>query len=113
MPTTPSVTVRALAFQTLGFECAYTVAVDPDFPGNGDWDCPVVAFDRMGVVTPAFECRWGHAFGRSSSATQSGPECGSPHVVAIVVDGLAYLVDSRSTKRYWSGAGRDPGSGGK
>ena len=30
-----------VAFETLGFECAFTVEVDPEFPGpNLTWDVP-------------------------------------------------------------------------
>lgn len=97
----------------LGFQCAYTVGVDPEFPGNGDWDCPVVGFDRTGAVTPAFESRWGTPYvarvqpysGEHWVAMFPAGGLGSlrgvfatpsPHLVAVVVDGLAYLVDSRS-----------------
>ncbi|MEA2825620.1 MAG: hypothetical protein QOG43_59 [Actinomycetota bacterium] len=27
--------------QTLGFHASYTVEVDPEFPGDGDWGCPL------------------------------------------------------------------------
>ena len=102
-----------MAFQTLGFKCAFTVEVDPEFPGDGDWGCPVAAFDRTGSVMPAFESRWGTPLvarvqphsGQDWVAMFAAGGLGSlrgvfatpsPRLVAVVVDGLAYLVDSRS-----------------
>jgi hypothetical protein len=46
-------------FQRLGFETAYGVEVDAEFPSSGDWPCPVFSFDRDGRVCEEFVSRWG------------------------------------------------------
>ncbi len=46
-------------FQSLGFEAVYSVEVDPEFPSDGDWHCPVFSFDREGHVAGEFVSRWG------------------------------------------------------
>jgi len=44
-----------------GFEVAFAVEVDPEFPAAGDWGCEVVGFDRDGhaVRVRDFMSRWG------------------------------------------------------
>lgn len=46
-------------FEVGGFQPGYAIEVDPEFPGDGDWGCPVVGFDRDGHVVEEFESHWG------------------------------------------------------
>lgn len=46
-------------FSDLNFVRAYQVEVSPEFPGNGEWNCPVLGFDREGRVTEPFSSSWG------------------------------------------------------
>lgn len=95
------------------FASSYTIEVDPEFPGSGDWGCPVVGFDRTGAVMPDFDSRWGAPFvvrieptgGDQWVAMLAAGGLGSlrgafvtpaPQLLAVVVDGLAYLLDTRS-----------------
>lgn len=95
------------------FGSAYTFEIDPEFPGDGDWGCPVVGFDRSGAVVSDFDSRWGAPF-----IVRLGPDGGQewvamlpsgglgqlreafvtpePHLLAIVAGGLACLLDTRS-----------------
>jgi hypothetical protein len=98
-----------------GFTNAYTIELDPEYPGNGQWDCPVVSFDRTGAVVSAIE--WGSPFVVRIHPANSkdwvvilsappgglGPVRGAfatpePHLLVVVVDGLAYLLDTRSPR---------------
>jgi hypothetical protein len=84
-----------VAFETLGFECAFTVEVDPEFPGDGDWGCPVVGFDRTGGVMPAFESRWG-----TPLVARVQPDSGQAWVAMFAAGGLgSYVVCSRRHRR--------------
>src|SRR5580698_7597501 len=95
------------------FSSAYTIEVDPEFPGDGNWDCPVVGFDRDGSVMPDFDSRWGPPFlvrihphdGEDWVAMLAAGGLGGlrgayttpeAHLMAVVVDGLVYLVDTRT-----------------
>ena len=95
------------------FTSAYTMEVDPEFPADGVWDCPVIGFDRTGAIMPDFDSRWGTPFvvriqpdgGQEWVATLAAGGLGllrgafttpEPHLLAVVVDGLAYLLDARS-----------------
>lgn len=95
------------------FTSAYTFEVDPEFPGNGYWDCPVVGFDRTGAAMSPFDSRWGTPFvvrlrpdgGQDWVAMLAAGGLGglrgafptpSPHLLAVVVDGLGYLIDAVS-----------------
>lgn len=102
-----------MTLEDAAFASAYTIEVDPEFPGNGDWGCPAVGFDRTGAVMADFDSRWGTPF-----IVRIHPDGGQewvamlaagglrtlrdafvtpdPHVLAVVVDGLAYLVDTRT-----------------
>jgi hypothetical protein len=46
-------------FHRFGFEPAYEVDLDPEFPSAGDWPCPVFGFDHDGRVVSEFVSRWG------------------------------------------------------
>ena len=99
------------SFEAFGFEPAFRLEVDPEFPGDGDWDCPVFGFDRHGSVMPQFDSRWGTPFvirvqrlrGPEWVALFAAGGLGSlrgafatpaPNLAVIVVDGLAYLIDA-------------------
>lgn len=96
-------------FHRLGFEPAYGVEVDAEFPSGGDWPCPVFSFDRDGRVCEEFVSRWG-----APLVVRVAPEVGpewvgmfpagglggvdgvfagpAPVQMCAVVNGLAYLV---------------------
>lgn len=46
-------------FDHLGFEPAYELEIDPEFPGSGSWDRPVHGFDLDGQRVDEFVARWG------------------------------------------------------
>lgn len=89
-----------------GFE----VVVGPEFPGDGEWGCPVFSFDSEGRIAEDFESRWGpptvidvhpqsgERWVGSFAAGGLGGVSGAfdppgPADLCVVVDGLAYLVD--------------------
>src|SRR5689334_23265198 len=94
----------------LPFSPAFSFAVDPGFPGGGEWDCPVFNFGRDGAITPEFESRWGaplvvrvdpqtrpkwvgmFASGGLGGVRQTMP-CPAPTALCLIADGLAYVVD--------------------
>jgi hypothetical protein len=95
------------------FVSAYTFEIDPEFPGDGRWDCPVVGFDRTGAAMANFDSRWGTPFvvrirpdgGEEWVAMLAAGGLGglreafvtpNPHLLAAAVDGLVYLLDVRS-----------------
>ena len=105
-----------VADEESAFCSAFTIEVDPEFPGDGDWDCPVVGFDRTGAVMADFDSRWGTPFvvrvrpdeGQDWVAMLEagglGPMRGafstpSQHLLAVIVDGLGYLLDALSPDR--------------
>lgn len=98
------------SFETFDFDPAFTVEVEPEFPGDGDWQCPVVGFDRNGRVMAEFGSRWGTPFvarirPRSASewiamfaagglgSLRSAFATPAPQFGAVLADSLAYLVD--------------------
>jgi len=108
-----------MSFRAGDFEPAFTVEIDPEFPGDGDWKCRVVGFDRDGATIDEFDSRWGtpvivriepeagHPWVAMFAAGGLGSLRGvfatpSPTALVVVADGLAYLVDvdlSTSTAR--------------
>lgn len=99
------------SFDAAAFEPADAIEIDPEFPGDGEWRCPVVGFDRDGDVMPEFDSRWGTPFvvrirPRSASewiamfvagglgTTRGAFATPAPHLLLVVADGLAYLVDA-------------------
>lgn len=46
-------------FHRGGFDPAYQVEVDPEFPPDGDWRCPVFGFGSDGRVRREVTFRWG------------------------------------------------------
>ena len=91
------------------FSPAFQVVVGPEFPGNGDWGCPVFCFGRDGRLQEPFDARWGaptivevtpHDGERWVGQFAAGGLGGisgvfatpSPRLLCVVADGLAYLV---------------------
>jgi hypothetical protein len=107
--------MRGPAFEPFEFEPAYAVEVDPEFPGTGEWGCPVHGFDRDGRVVAGFESRWGAPLVTSVVAppgrwvgmfaagglggVRGAFACPSPFMLCTLVDGVAYLVDVREPGR--------------
>jgi hypothetical protein len=98
------------------FPAAYTFALDPEFPGNGHWDCKVLFFGRDGHVEPSAESRWGTPLVIRVQPDQAAPWVGmfaagglggarqvlpspSPTSIAVLADGLAYVVDVEHPNR--------------
>ena len=92
---------------------SYTYEVDPEFPGNGDWGCPVVGYDATGEPSSTFDSHWGAPFvvrlspseGQMWVAMLPGGGLGRlreafttlvPYLFGVVVDGRVYLLDVRS-----------------
>jgi hypothetical protein len=99
-------------FETLGFDPAYTVEVDPRIPANGIREYESYAYGRNGrrINDFDFDSRWGtplmlrvtsHLGESWIAAFAAGGlgvvrnvyACPSPDQLCAVVDGLAYLVD--------------------
>lgn len=100
-----------MSFHAGDFDAAFTVEIDPEFPGDGDWKCPVVGFDRDGAAMDVFDSRWGTPFiiriepeeGDPWVAMFAAGGLGSlravfatpnPSALVVVADGLAYLIDA-------------------
>jgi hypothetical protein len=95
--------------ESFHFSPAFQVIVDPEFPGGGDWGCPVFGFGRDGRLQEPFESRWGAPAVVEVIPTEGerwigqfaagglGGACGvyatpSPRQLCVVADGLPYLV---------------------
>lgn len=93
-----------------GFEPAYEIEIDPEFAPDGEWSCPVFAFDRVGRLVDDFVSRWGTPIvvrvrpgtaaewvGQFPAGGLVGVDgvfaCPAPTQMCVVVDGLAFLVD--------------------
>lgn len=100
-----------LDLETFEFQPAYAVEVGPEFPGDGDWGCPVIAFDRSGELMETFDSRWGTPMvvrvepnsgiawvGMFAAGGLGGVRgvfaCPSSGSLCVLVDGLAYLVEA-------------------
>ncbi len=98
-----------LTFDSLGFVSEYSVEPEPEFPGNGEWQCPVFGFDRDGGFMEPFESRFGSPVTVAYDATQPGRwvgffaagglggitglfACPLPTESCVLNDGLAYVV---------------------
>lgn len=46
-------------FQRFHFTPSFEAIVDPEFPGDGNWGCPVHGFCRDGEATERFDSVWG------------------------------------------------------
>jgi hypothetical protein len=98
------------------FAAVYEVETQPEFPGNGDWGCPVYGYAAEGSVAADFESRWGaptvlrviSASGAESilmfgagglGGASAVSACPNPDHLCVVVAGLAYLVDTDEPER--------------
>ena len=99
------------AFERFTFATAYSVEVDPEYPGDGAWLQPTFAFDRDGIVVPDLHSPWGAPrtvrvvpddatewvgmFPAGGLGTVHGVYATpSPRALCVVVEGLAYLVQA-------------------
>lgn len=99
-----------MEFRHLGFVPAFEVEVNPEFPGDGDWRCPVYGFDRDGRLVDPFVSRWGSpavvrvvpddgapwvgmfpagGFGGDSAAFA----CPAPRHLGVMAEGEVYVID--------------------
>ena len=102
--------------QGFHFSTAFDVTVNPEFPGNGDWGCPIFGFDRDGRVQEQFESRWGaptvvevvpaggerwvgqFAAGGLGGISGVFATPGSSQL-CVVADGLAYVLEVHAAHR--------------
>ncbi len=97
-----------MSFEPLHFQPAFSVAVDPEFPGRGEWDCPVFSFAPDGEMAEAFRSPWGtpfiievtpHGGGKWVGAFPNGSgrvyATPAPDLACVVGDD-AWLVDVRN-----------------
>jgi hypothetical protein len=105
-------TGQMISFDSLGFDSHYSVQVDPEFPGDGDWRVPVHGFANDGSLREAFESRWGPpsilcvtsstltwvgTFAAGSLGGVSGVYgCPSPDDLLVLASGVAYLVHAKA-----------------
>ncbi len=100
-------------FEFWKFDPAYSLVTESEFPGSGTWSEPVYNFDRSGQLISDPATRWGPpltiefhpdasprwvgVFAAGGLGGLTGVyACPSRTQVAVVVDGLAYLVDVTS-----------------
>ncbi len=92
------------------FTPEFVVSHDPEFPGNGQWGCPVFGFGRDGKPQEPFESRWGTPVVIEVVSTERERWIGQfaagglggvsglfatprNRALCVVADGLAYLLD--------------------
>jgi hypothetical protein len=46
-------------FEDLGFPHNYSVEVDPEFPGDGEWNCDTIGITANGLPTEFLNSQWG------------------------------------------------------
>ena len=105
--------LRTVELEANGFESAFAMEVEPEFPAAGDRGCEVIGFDRDGNAVGDFVSRWGAplvaridpAAGPAWVAMFAAGGLGSFRGVfatpastelAVVVDGLASWLRQRS-----------------
>src|SRR6202171_5635283 len=101
--------------QALGFASNYSCEIGPEFPGSGEWGCPVYRFvqrpelvDRFAQVGEPFVIRirrvdgseWVGLFARGFYVLRGVYACPNPDQICVVVDGSGYLVDTRSPSKF-------------
>jgi len=101
--------------QTLGFTSDYSCEIAPEFPGSGDWGCPVYRFvqrpelvDKFAQFGEPFVIRirrvdgmeWVGLFAGGIYGLTGVYACPNPDQVCAVVDGSGYLVDTRTPSNY-------------
>lgn len=97
-----------MSFQVFHFDPAFTVEVNPEFPGAGQWSCPVFSFGTDGDVVDSFVSPWGTPLvirviprvgdewvGMFPDGTGIVAATPAPNA-ACVVGGEAWLVDVRN-----------------
>ena len=106
------------AFDLCGFSPAYECAIDPEFPGAGEWGLPTVAFSHDGTRVDDFRSRWGTPM-IVKVRPHSGPpwvgffEAGrvgsldgafatpDPYELCVVAKGRAYVVNVEDPSTCW------------
>lgn len=104
-----------MELSSLGFTPSYACEVSPEFPGDGNWKCPVYRFaddagvadkaERLGAplvvrVRSADGSTWvGNFFGGLGGLT-GVYACPSPLEVCVVYEGLGYLIEIASPAAY-------------
>lgn len=95
--------------ETFHFSPAFRAVIDPEFPGDGDWGCPVFGFGRDGSLQESFDSRWGAPtvvevlpfdgerwIGQFAAGGLGGVSgvfaTPDPRQLCVVADGLTYLV---------------------
>jgi len=101
--------------QTLGFATDYSCEIAPEFPGSGDWGCPVYRFaerpesvEKLAHVGEPFVIRirrvdgseWVGFLAGGISGLTGVYACPNPDQVCAVVAGSGYLVDTRAPSNY-------------
>jgi hypothetical protein len=96
--------------ETFHFSPAFHAIVDPEFPGDGVWACPVFGFGRDGRLQDSFDSRWGAPtivevtpidrerwIGQFAAGGLGGVSgvyaTPNSRKLCVLADGLAYLVD--------------------
>jgi hypothetical protein len=96
-------------------QSAFSFEIDPEFPGSGDWGMPVFRFSQQGRIEEDQESVWGTPFvvrveprgapawvGMFGSGGGGGLrgayQCPTPTDLAVIVDGLPYVVDVRQAE---------------
>lgn len=99
-----------MIFEACGFESAFTVEVEPPFPGDGNWGHPVFGYGRDGLGLDPFASRWGTPvvlgvhpdtapawigmFAAGGLGQLTGTfGCPGRDNLCVVADGIAYLID--------------------
>jgi hypothetical protein len=81
--------------ETFGFHPTYSVELDPEFPGDGDWKRPVYGFDRSGTIVDPFRSPWG-----TPLLVAVEPGGGSPWVGMFQAGGLGGVTAAYSCPRH-------------
>ena len=106
------------SFEHSGFSPAYECVVDPEFPGSGQWNLPVVAYSREGARVDEFRSRWG-----APMIVEVQPDAGSgwvgffeagglggvdavsatpdPFMLSVVAEGRCYVVNVHDPSTCW------------
>jgi hypothetical protein len=104
------VAAGARTLEAFHFAPAFQLTIDPEFPGDGDWGCPVFGFDPHGRRQESPDSRWGQPIVVEVETTEGrrwvahfaagglGGGSGSyatpnSRRLCVVNAGLAYLVD--------------------
>ena len=86
--------LRTVELEANGFESAFAVEVDPEFPAAGDWGCEVIGFDRDGNAVGDFVSRWG-----APLVARIEPAAGPAWVAMFAAGGLGSFRGSSQRQR--------------